>query len=193
MYLFICLIYLYFFFSYQRLQSHYHFFHWQTDLHTASLKSDLTSLNVIKCLSVCFRPPRDLDSKACVTIGEKVILFHWLIFASGRIYFHLCTFAIPIQAFNMLFLLTLNSYITFLCVFLVPHSESTEVGLINAVFAVKNAPVNITAELNTSDCGETGMPFIAHQAVKIFILNPSNKWNFPLAELLLPCWSWPEV
>lgn len=27
------------------------------------------------CLSVCFRPPRDLDSKACVTIGEKVIWF----------------------------------------------------------------------------------------------------------------------
>lgn len=27
------------------------------------------------------------------------------------------------------------------------------------------------------------MPFIAHQAVKIFILNSSNKWNFPLAEV----------
>lgn len=39
----------------------------------------LTSLYVIKSLSVCFRPPRDLDSKACVTIGEKVLLFLWLI------------------------------------------------------------------------------------------------------------------
>lgn len=42
---------------------------------------------------------------------------------------------------------------------------------------------NITAKLNTSDCGEAGMSFIAHQAVKIFILNSSDKWNFPLAEV----------
>lgn len=27
------------------------------------------------------------------------------------------------------------------------------------------------------------MPFIALQAVKIFILKSSNKWNFPLAEV----------
>lgn len=60
---------------------------------------------------------------------------------------------------------------------------SPQVGLIKGLFAVKNAPVNITAKLNTSDCGEPGMPFIAHQAVKIFILNSSNKWNFPLAEV----------
>lgn len=65
----------------------------------------------------------------------------------------------------------------------VPHSQSTEVGLIKDLLAVKNAPVNITAELNTCDCGETGMLFIAHRAVKIFILNSSNKWNFPLAEM----------
>lgn len=52
-----------------------------------------------------------------------------------------------------------------------------------ALFAGTNAPLNITAGMNTCDCGDTGMPFIGHRAVKIFILNSSNKWNFPLAEV----------
>lgn len=90
-------------------------FHWQTDLwhHVFVLTFTLcftvflllwswTSLKVIKrvCVSVCFRPPRDLDSKACVTIGEKVILFH------------LCTFPNPIQGLYF-FLLHNSSLFTF--------------------------------------------------------------------------------
>lgn len=52
---------------------------------------------------------------------------------------------------------------------------------------VKNGPVHITALLNTSDCRQPGMYFTASQAVKIFILNSSNKWNFPLAKIKAFC------
>lgn len=90
----------------------------------------------------------------------------------------------------------MDSYITWLltlflseCIFgwvrsitLAPKrwTEQTE-----ALLAVKDAPLNITAELNTCDCGEAGMPVAAHHAVKHLFRNSSNKWNFPLTKKLL--------
>lgn len=71
-------------------------FPWQTDLYhhvrpavsswfTVFASSQVKSNQFIcnRSVSVCFRPPRDLDSKACVTIGEKVILFLWTHFWIG--------------------------------------------------------------------------------------------------------------
>lgn len=53
---------------------------------------------------VCFRPPRDLDSKACVTIGEKVL-------SPGR----LCPTLNPIQGLDVF---SLGSYVTAHCLLL---------------------------------------------------------------------------
>lgn len=58
-----------------------------------------------------------------------------------------------------------------------------KLGMVKDLRVVKNGPVHITALLNTSDCRQPGMHFTASQAVKIFILNSSNKWNFPLAKI----------
>lgn len=102
---------------------------------------------------MCFRPPRDLDSKACVTIGEKVISFF-------------------ISFFLKLFLSSVINLSIYLFLW----------DLTAVCRWLRYARLNITAESNTSDCEEAGTLFIALQAVKIFILNSSNKRSFPLAE-----------
>lgn len=105
-------------------------------------------------MTLCFSPPRDLDSKACVTIGEKVIsllfIFSPSLFLSFTSLFDLLRGNVVIKRFAL----------------------RPQFGFINV--SCKTAPVNIAAELNTSDCGQTGMSFIGLQAVKIFILNSSN-------------------
>lgn len=134
--------------------------------------------------SASLRPPRDLDSKACVTIGEKVTSCPASPYLDQSLFILTCALhSNPCHA-SWISVSSLSSdcYITAECLLswrcVSPWSRPT----ISQHTAVENASLSITSQSNISDCGENGMPFIALRAVKIFILKSSNKRNFPLAE-----------
>lgn len=141
--------------------------------------------------SASLRPPRDLDSKACVTIGEKVTpcpaspyLDQSLFILTCALHSNPCHASwISVSSLSSDCYITAECLLSWRCVS--PWSRPT----ISQHTAVENASLSITSQSNISDCGENGMPFIALRAVKIFILKSSNKRNFPLAEFFFSCQS----
>lgn len=137
---------------------------------------------------MCFRPPRDLDSKACVTIGEKVTSFSLTPYLDRNLFmFYLCTpfktqscfvalcFSVP--SLSLDYYITAECLLSWRCVFGLVTSHDLPTHSCRERLTEHYIPIKhfwLWGEWNA---------FIALQAVKIFILKSSNKWNFPLAEV----------